>query len=85
MKRVVLLVSTFVLFAGLTFAQTPQAQDKNTTKPAEKKEAAAPQKDTKSGCSQEEMKKCAHSKDAKSCCPKDAKKEGTTAPKPEKK
>lgn len=84
MKRVVLLVSSFVLFAGLTFAQTPQAQDKNT-KPVEKKEAAAPNKDAKSGCSMEQMKKCGHSKDAKGCCAKDVKKEGATAPKPEKK
>jgi len=85
MKRVVLLVSSVVLFAGLTFAQTPQTQSKNTTKPVEKKEAAAPQKNTKSGCTPQEMKNCSHSKDTKSCCAKDAKKEGATAPKPEKK
>ena len=85
MKRIFLLVSSVILFAGLTFAQTPQTQDKNTTKPVEKKEVVTPQKDTKSGCTKEQMKKCSHSKGTKSCCAKDAKKEGTTVTKPEKK
>jgi hypothetical protein len=84
MKRVVLLVSSFVLIAGLTFAQTPQTQKTTTTKPVEKKEAAAPQKDAKSGCTEKEMKNCAHSKGATSCCPKDKKAETPVAT-PEKK
>ncbi|MCX6287605.1 MAG: hypothetical protein NTY96_10875 [Bacteroidetes bacterium] len=48
MKKVVVLVSAFMLFAGLTFAQTPQVKDQKTTgkkevvKPAEKKEVAKP-------------------------------------------
>jgi len=82
MKKVALIVSTFILFAGLTFGQTPQTQDK-TAKPAEKKEC--PHKDTKSGCDKKDMKNCSHSKDAKGCCAKDAKKEDAAAPKPEKK
>jgi len=85
MKRVVLLVSSFILFAGLTFAQTPQTPTKTTTKPVEKKEATTTKKDAKSGCTPEQMKNCSHSKDMKSCCAKDAKKEGAEAPKPEKK
>ncbi|MEI8004991.1 MAG: hypothetical protein WCI48_02200 [Bacteroidota bacterium] len=36
MKKVVVLVSAIMLFAGLTFAQTTQTKDQ---KPAEKKEA----------------------------------------------
>jgi hypothetical protein len=39
MKKVVVLVSAIMLFAGLTFAQT---QTKETTKPVEKKETAKP-------------------------------------------
>lgn len=34
MKKVTVLVSTFVLFACLTFAQTPQTQDKGKAAPA---------------------------------------------------
>ena len=36
MKKVVVFVSALMLFAGLSFAQTPQTKDQ---KPAEKKEA----------------------------------------------
>jgi hypothetical protein len=81
MKKIVLMFSAVVLFAGLTFAQTPQTQDK-TTKPAEKKEAP---KDAKSGCDSKTKAACAHSKEGKSCCPKDAKKEGAATTTPEKK
>jgi len=56
MKKVTVLVSTFVLFACLTFAQTPQTQDKS--KAPEKKECTM-KKDGKS-CS----------KDKAGCCSK---------------
>ena len=46
MKKVVLLFSAVVLFAGLTFAQTPQTQDK-AAKSGDKKECS---KDEKAGC-----------------------------------
>jgi hypothetical protein len=79
MKKIVMLFSAVVLFAGLTFAQTPQTQDK-TTKPAEKKECS---KEEKAGCDTKTKSSCGA---AKSCCSKDAKKEGTTTTKaPEKK
>ena len=85
MKKTIILVSTILLFAGLTFAQTPQTPEKS--KPAAKTEAA-PAKDTKSGCDKKDMKNCSHSKDAKSgCCAHgtDAKKDVKTEAKPEKK
>ncbi len=87
MKRIALLVSSVVLFAGLTFAQTPQTQDKNTTKSVEKKEAVTTQKPEKSGCTKQQMKDCPNSKGTKSCCAKkDVKKDdGATSVKPEKK
>ncbi|MEI7981981.1 MAG: hypothetical protein WCI71_10035 [Bacteroidota bacterium] len=81
MKKVVMLFSAVVLFAGLTFGQTPQAQDK-AAKPAEKKECP---KDTKAGCDQKTKEACGHSKDAKSCCSKDAKKATPAPTTPEKK
>ncbi len=81
MKKIVLMFSAVVLFAGLTFAQTPQTQDK-TAKPAEKKECT---KETKSSCDAKTKAACAHSKEGKSCCAKDAKKEGAATATPEKK
>ncbi|MCX6245599.1 MAG: hypothetical protein NTU98_12970 [Bacteroidetes bacterium] len=60
MKKVALLVSTFILFAGLTFAQTPQTQDKAKAEPAK---TESTKKDTKD-CS----KTCTHKE--KSCCDK---------------
>jgi hypothetical protein len=84
MKRVVLLVSSVVLIAGLTFAQSPQTQKTTTTKPVEKKEAAAPQKDAKSGCTEQQMKSCSKAKTGTGCCAKDKKAE-TPAATPEKK
>lgn len=82
MKKIALMFSAVVLFAGLTFAQTPQTQDK-TTKPAEKKECT---KETKSGCDAKSKEACSHSKEGKSCCSKDAKKDGAaTKTTPEKK
>ena len=82
MKKIVLLFSSVILFAGLTFAQTPQTQDK-AAKPATKTEC--PSKEAKAGCDKKDMKNCAHSKEAKSCCAKVAKKEGPSTAKPEKK
>lgn len=81
MKKVVMLFSAVVLFAGLTFGQTPQAQDK-AAKPAEKKECT---KDPKAGCDKKTKEACGHSKDAKSCCAKDAKKDTPATKTPEKK
>ena len=81
MKKIALLFSATILFAGLTFAQTPQTQDK-AAKPAEKKECP---KEAKSGCDAKTKAACSHSKDAKSCCAKDAKKTGTDTKAPEKK
>ena len=75
MKKVVLLFSAVVLFAGLTFAQTPQAQDK-AAKPAEKKECS---KEPKAGCDHKTKSACSEAKKGSSCCSKDAKK-ATPAP-----
>ncbi len=62
MKRVVVLVSAFVLFAGLTFGQNPQTPAKTTTTKQETKtETAAPAKDTK------DTKKTCDPKTAKDC------------------
>ena len=74
MKKVVLLFSAVVLFAGLTFAQTPQTQDK-ATKPADKKECT---KDQKSGCDMKTKSSCPEAKKGSGCCAKDGKK--TTTP-----
>jgi hypothetical protein len=67
MKKTILLFSAVVLFAGLTFGQTPQAQDKSKTTTTTKTEAA-PAKDSKDGCDEKTKAKCASSKDAKSGC-----------------
>jgi hypothetical protein len=70
MKKTIILFSAIVLFAGLTFGQTPQKQDKAT--PAPKTETAAPAKDSKAGCDKKDMEKCATKKDYKSgCCAHD--------------
>jgi len=82
MKKLALLFSATLLFAGLTFAQTPQTQDK-AVKPATKTEC--PSKEAKAGCDKKDMKTCARSKDAKGCCAKAAKKEEPATAKPEKK
>ena len=74
MKKVVLLFSAVVLFAGLTFAQTPQTQDK-AAKPADKKECT---KDQKSGCDMKTKSSCPEAKKGSGCCAKDGKK--TTTP-----
>jgi hypothetical protein len=74
MKKTILLFSTILLFAGLTFGQTPQKTDKAA--PAPKSETAAPAKDPKAGCDKKDMEKCMHSKDAKpGCCAHDKKTE----------
>ncbi|HNX85320.1 MAG TPA: hypothetical protein PKN12_00165 [Bacteroidales bacterium] len=82
MKKVALLFSAVVLFAGLTFGQTPQTQDK-TAKPAEKKEA--PKDHPKGGCDQKTKEACSKSKDPKGCCAKEAKKPAPAPTTPEKK
>jgi hypothetical protein len=72
MKKTIILFSAIILFAGLTFGQTPKTQDKATTAP--KAQTTAPAKDAKAGCDKKDMAKCAHSKDAKSgCCAHGAK------------
>ena len=81
MKKIVLLFSAVVLFAGLTFGQTPQKLDK-VAKPADKKECS---KEEKAGCDAKTKAACSHSKDAKSCCAKDPKKTATDTKAPEKK
>ena len=84
MKKVVMLFSAVVLFAGLTFAQTPQEKDK-APKPAEKTECVKKDaKDAKGGCDKKTKEACMHHKDGKGCCAKA--KEGTKpATTPEKK
>jgi hypothetical protein len=77
MKKVVLLFSAVVLFAGLTFAQTPQAPDKSA-KAGDKKECTKDAK--KSGCDMKSKEACSHSKEGKSCCSKDGKKPAATTP-----
>ncbi len=80
MKKIALLFSATILFAGLTFAQTPQTQDK-AAKPAEKKEA---HKHDKSGCDEKTKAACSKTKDPKGCCDK-SKKAATETAAPEKK
>ncbi len=75
MKKVALIFSAVVLFAGLTFAQTPQTQEK-AAKPADKKEAV---KDN-SGCDHKTKSSCAEGKKASGCCSKDGKKAAATTP-----
>ena len=81
MKKVVLLFSAVVLFAGLTFAQTPQTPAK-TEKPADKKEMS---KDEKAGCDTKTKAACSDAKKGSSCCAKDSKKAAAPTTAPEKK
>lgn len=81
MKKVALLFSAVVLFAGLTFGQTPQTQDK-AAKPAEKTEKAA--KDSKDGCDTKTKSSCGEAKKA-GCCSHSAKKSCSDTKAPEKK
>ncbi len=70
MKKIVILFSTVILFAGMTFGQTPQAQDKS--KPATKSEAPAAKKDAKD-CEKKDAKGCEKSctkKEKSGCCAK---------------
>jgi hypothetical protein len=80
MKKVVLLFSAVVLFAGLTFAQTPQTQDK-AAKPADKKECS---KEEKAGCDKKTKAACSDAKKGSGCCAKEGKK-AAPATTPEKK
>ena len=73
MKKVAVLVSTFVLFACLTFAQTPQTQEKGKTSPA--KSESTMKKDGKD-CS----KTCTHKDKAACCAKKGAENKDTKAP-----
>lgn len=84
MRKATLIISAVVLFAGLTFGQTPQKDDK--TKQAEKTEKAA--KETKSaGCDAKTKAACGESKKAGCCAGHDhsAKKSCTDQKAPEKK
>ena len=81
MKKTLVLVSTVLLFASLTFAQT---QDKAAAPKTTTTTTATPAKDAKSGCDKKDMEKCGHAKEGKSCCAKDAKK-ATDTKAPEKK
>ena len=80
MKKVVMLFSAVVLFAGLTFAQTPQTQDK-AAKPVEKKENV---KDNKAGCDTKTKAACSDVKKSSSCC-SHSKKAAPASTTPEKK
>ncbi|HNY02945.1 MAG TPA: hypothetical protein PKG48_10180 [Bacteroidales bacterium] len=80
MKRIALVFSAVVLFAGLTFAQTPQSKEK-AAKPAEKKECV---KDEKSGCDHKTKAACSEGKKPSGCCSHDGKKPAP-ATNPEKK
>jgi hypothetical protein len=73
MKKVAVLVSTFVLFTCLTFAQTPQTQDKGTAAPA--KSETTMKKDGKN-CS----KTCTHGQKAGSCTNKGTDNKDTKTP-----
>ena len=81
MKKVVLLFSAVVLFAGLTFAQTPQTKDQ-PAKSETKKECS---KEAKSGCDSKTKASCTEGKKGSSCCSKDAKKAAPATTTPEKK
>jgi len=73
MKKIVILVSTVLLFAGMTFGQTPQTQTKSTPA-ATKSEAPAVKKDAK-GCSKtctHKGKACTHDQKAGCCAKKGA-------------
>jgi hypothetical protein len=72
MKKVAVLVSTFVLFACLTFAQTPQTQEKGKAAPA--KSESTMKKDGKD-CS-----KTCTKKDAGCCAKKGTETKETKAP-----
>jgi len=83
MKKAMLLFSAVVLFAGLTFAQTPQVQDK-APKPADKSKKECTH-EPKSGCDQKTKASCLDAKKS-GCCAKDAKKPAPApTPVPEKK
>lgn len=73
MKKVAVLVSTFVLFACLTFAQTPQTQEKGKSAPA--KSESTMKKDGKD-CS----KTCTPKERAGCCAKKGAENKDTKAP-----
>jgi len=78
MKKVVLLFSAVALIAGVTFAQTPQTQDK-AAKPVEKSAKAT--KDTKAGCDEKTKAACGEAKKGSGCCAHDKKPAtGTTTP-----
>jgi hypothetical protein len=87
MKKTIILFSAIVLFAGLTFGQTPKTQDKVTTTPkAQTTQTTTPAKDAKAGCDKKDMEKCAHSKDMKSgCCAHGSKTDVKDTKAPEKK
>jgi hypothetical protein len=59
MKKVVVLASTFVLFACLTFGQSAQTQDKSKAAPAKSESAAKKDsKDCSKTCTQKEKSGC---------------------------
>ena len=77
MKKVAVLVSTFLLFASFTFAQTPQTQDKGKAAPAKSESTMKKDgKDCSKTCTQKKMSGCCEKKGTEN---KDAKKD-TKAP-----
>ena len=90
MKKTIILALSIMLFTGLSFAQTPQTQDKDkNAKPATQKECT--HKETKSSADKKDSKSCpstcVHAKDSKSPCPHStsSKSSTTTTPKHDKK
>ncbi len=65
MKKVAVLFTTFVLFASLTFAQTPQTQDKGKTAPAKSESSMKKDgKDCSKTCTMKEKSGCCAKKGA---------------------
>jgi hypothetical protein len=81
MKKVALVFSAVILFAGLTFGQTPQTQDKAKTAPKTEKS----EKDSKAGCDEKTKAACGEAKKSGCCAGHSAKKSCSDTKAPEKK
>ena len=73
MKNVAVLVSSFILFTSLTFAQTPQTQDKGKASPAKSETTM-----NKNG--KVYSKTCTHDQKAGCCAKKGTENKDTKAP-----
>jgi hypothetical protein len=86
MKKTILLFSAIVMFAAMSFAQTPQTKDKAAPAPKAQTTQTTQPKDSKAGCDKKDMEKCGKSKDAKSgCCAHGSKTDAKDTKAPEKK